>query len=232
MSKNEENKKSSIIIWSVGIGALLLVVFGVTFASSKKGEQNSSQKQNNSQAVQTDMKINSSDHVKGNKDAKVALIEYADYQCPACGTYYPLVKQIGLDYKDSVVLVSRNFPLKSLHKNGENSARAAEAANKQGKFWEMHDLLFERQKEWSDRDDVLKLFTQYAGELKLDTKQFTSDFSSKEVQQKIDLDAKSGTDAHIQGTPTFFLNGKKIEAPRSYEDFRQVIEDELAQVQK
>lgn len=221
MQKNEEGKKNSLVIWSIGIGILVLVVISIAFAASRKEEKDTSQTTQGSVAP-----LNPSDQVKGTKDGKLTLIEYSDFQCPACGTYYPIVKQIQLDYKD-LLFVYRNFPLKSLHQNAENAAHAAEAAGRQDKFWEMHDLLFERQKEWSDQKDITQIFDKYAQELKLDVKKFEQDRTSQEVKKKIEADSKSGSAAQVQATPTFFLNGKKIEAPRGYDEFRQVIEGAL-----
>lgn len=228
MNQKEEHKQKSLVIWLVGIGVLILVVIGVAFAASRKDDKG----KDVAQKQQGSVTVLPSDHSKGNQNAKITLIEYSDFQCPACGVYYPLVKQVYLDYKDSLILVSRNFPLKQLHKNAENAAHAAEAAAQQGKFWEMHDLLFERQKEWSDQADVKKIFVQYAKELKLDSQKFENDFSSREVQKKIDADYESGMKAGVNATPSFFLNGKKIDVPRDYQEFRQIIEDALSQTKQ
>src|SRR6185369_17631925 len=115
--------------------------------------------------------ITASEWSKGPKDAKVTLIEYGDFQCPACGTYYPMVKKINEEYGDKVLFVFRNFPLYTIHPNAGISAQAAEAAGLQGKYWEMYDLLFQKQDEWSSSNPakaVEEHFNGYAQSLGLD----------------------------------------------------------------
>lgn len=169
--------------------------------------------------------VASDDWKRGNDSAKAVLIEYSDFQCPACGSYYPLVKALHEEFGDSLLVVYRHFPLSQIHANAEPAGRAAEAAGKQGKFWEMHDLLFERQKEWSVDRNASGTFAAYAGALGLDTSRFINDFNSQEVKAEVAADYESGFRAGIAGTPTFFLNGKKIQNPRSYEEFKKVISE-------
>lgn len=168
--------------------------------------------------------ISSIDHYKGNKNAKVLFIEYSDLQCPACGAYYPLVKQLATDYGDSVAIVYRHFPLTQIHENAELAALASEAAARQDKFWEMHDKLFETQTSWSTERDPLTLFTNYAEELGMKPDQFQADIESEIVKQKVATDIASGNYNGVQGTPSFFINGQKIQNPRNYEQFRKVID--------
>src|SRR3989338_2093696 len=111
------------------------------------------------------LKIIENDWVKGNKEAKVTLIEYSDFQCPACGAYYPVVKQLNEEVGDKIVIAYRNFPLRQVHQNAQIAAQAAEAAGKQGKFWEIHDMLFENQKEWSSYVNAKEIFIKYAQSL-------------------------------------------------------------------
>lgn len=165
------------------------------------------------------------DWKRGNENAKVVLIEYSDFQCPACASYYPLVKALHDEFSDSLLVVYRHFPLSQIHTNADPAARAAEAAGKQGKFWEMHDLLFERQKEWSSDRNASGTFAAYAGMLGLDTNRFISDFNSPEVIERVRSDYQGGFRAGIAGTPTFFLNGKKIQNPRSYDEFKKIISE-------
>lgn len=156
------------------------------------------------------------DHVYGKADSKVVLFEYGDYQCPGCGTAYPVLKQVAEKYKDKIAFVFRNFPLYSAHANALAAATAAEAANQQGKFWEMHDLLYENQSDWNqlsstDRTDY---FVNQAATLGLDTTKFRAAFSDKNISQKIDFDVALGKKLGITGTPTIYVNDKNVSDQR------------------
>lgn len=161
--------------------------------------------------------------VRGNTNAAVTLVEYGDFQCPACASYYPLVKQLETDFDANAQFVFRHFPLKRTHPNAEIAAYAAEAAGKQGKFWEMHDVLFERQKEWSLKPNARGALRGYAEELGLNGEQFENDLSTEDVKNAVREDMESGLAAGVNATPTFFLNGVKLESPQSYEEFRTLI---------
>lgn len=206
------------LLW-VGIFVVTVaVIIGLAVASQKKGGEGKS-----TQSDSLTVEVSGMDHVKGNPMSKLILVEYSDFQCPACGVYYPLVKKLGEEYGNRIQIAYRNFPLTQLHKHAYRAAQAAESAGKQGKFFEMHDLLFERQSEWSELPDVNDRFAAFADELKLNKEQFKRDLDSKEVRDKIDADMKSGQSSGVQGTPTFYLNGVKIDNPRSYDEFKQVI---------
>ncbi|OGC46761.1 MAG: hypothetical protein A3A94_01955 [Candidatus Portnoybacteria bacterium RIFCSPLOWO2_01_FULL_43_11] len=161
--------------------------------------------------------ISSSDWIKGNKEAKTILVEYSDFQCPACAVYYPLVKKLIEDKGNSFQFTYRHFPLPQ-HKNAEQAAYAAEAAGKQGKFWEMHDLIFERQDDWAEAENAKDIFKEYAQSLELNIEQFNQDRDSQAVKDKVQKDYTSGLTNKVNATPTFFLNGEKIQ-PRSYDEF-------------
>jgi len=167
--------------------------------------------------------VSLNDWLKGNKDSSVTLVEYSDFQCPACKSYMPLIKQLLADYEDRVRFVYRHFPL-SQHKNAEPAAYASEAAGKQGKFWEMHDMIFDKQSEWAEKRNAEETFAEYAKTLGLDIAQFTQDTNNKELRDKVDADFKSGVSAGVNSTPTFFLNGKKMIQPRSVDEFKQQID--------
>jgi len=164
------------------------------------------------------------DQVKGNYLSTISLIEYGDFQCPACGYYAPMVQQISEEFGTKINVVSRNFPLNQIHKNAQITAQAAEAAGEQGKFWEMHDKLFETQKDWSESVNMQEVLVTYATELGLNIEQFNTDLQSAEIKTKIKNDYKSGVAAGVTGTPSYFLNGKKLDNPRSIEDFRAAVE--------
>ncbi|HVY67494.1 MAG TPA: thioredoxin domain-containing protein [Patescibacteria group bacterium] len=152
-----------------------------------------------------------SDHYLGSPQAKNVLIEYADMQCPACAAYSDMLKQVPGTFKDTV-FVFRYFPLVQIHQNAVESALAAEAAGAQGKYWEMHDILFAKQSDWESLSDPLDAFAQYAqsaGVANLD--QFKSDITSKKYLSKIEQDNNEALGLNLPGTPTFFFNGHVLQ---------------------
>lgn len=176
--------------------------------------------------------VSPTNHVMGSTANSVTLTEYGDYQCPGCGAYYPTVKQVVDLYKDRVQFQFRNLPLSEIHQHAIAGARAAEAANKQGKFWEMHDLLYENQQLWSESNNTMPLFDSYAKQLGMDSKKFDQDYSSKAVNDLINADLtafkKTG---NPKATPTFFLNGKKINPDNSVDAFQKLLDAALAKKQ-
>ena len=155
--------------------------------------------------------------LRGNASASAYLVEFSDYQCPACGAYEPLVEDVMKQYGDKLTLAYRNFPL-SQHEFAMEAAQAALAAKKQDKFWEYHDLLFANQDKFSSQE-----FTDLANQLELNMEQFKQDKDSQEVKDRIQKDVTAATTLHINATPTFFLNGKKL-TPHSGQDFINLIE--------
>lgn len=169
-------------------------------------------------------------HTQGSDKTGVVLIEYGDFQCPACGQYYPIVKEVKEKYKDQIIFQFRNFPLVQIHQNAFVAARAAEAASKQKKFWEMHDLLYENQQTWGAATSPNSFFANYAKQLNLDTTKFQQDMATSEVNDLINADIAEGQKIGANSTPTFVLNGKKVETnPRSIEEFYKLIDDAIAQ---
>lgn len=171
-----------------------------------------------------------SKHIEGKGAKNVTLVEYGDFQCPACGAYYPIVKSLVDKYQADIFFQFRNNPLESLHQNARAGSRAAEAASIQGKFWEMHDALYENQKSWEGSSDPLTLFTQYANQVGVkDITKFTADYKSTVVNSVINADLQSGQKYSITGTPTFILDGKKLETnPNSVVAFNKLIDDAIA----
>lgn len=143
-------------------------------------------------------------HTSGPKDAAVYLVEFSDFQCPACGQFYPTVKQLTEKYKDSLFFVYRNYPL-PIHPMAMPAARAAEAAMQQGKYWEMHDALFTGQEQLSDT-----FIASEAARLGLRMEAFNQDIKSKMIQDAIDTDVALGDSIGVNATPTFYLNGMKL----------------------
>lgn len=170
-----------------------------------------------------DSVVRDDDYSIGPKDAKVTLIEFADFQCPACKAAEPATQKLRDDYKDKVRFVFKQFPLPS-HNNGLNAALASEAAGEQGKFWEFHSLLFEKQEEWSTLANPTTEFEKYAESLNLDVAKFSKAYKEKTYSDKINTDKSDGIGLGVSATPTFFLNGEKIEGGLSYDEFKQKIE--------
>lgn len=154
------------------------------------------------------------DHVEGRtENPKVTLIEYGDFQCPGCGNIFPVVKELKDEYKDQLTFIFRNMPLTNLHPNALAAATAAEAAGLQGKYFEMHDLLFQTQPSWSgaSASERTQIFENYAQQLGLNLDQYKSDVSKQEITTKINRDISTGrNNFSVNSTPTFILNGQKI----------------------
>ena len=154
------------------------------------------------------------DRVLGNANTKVVLIEYGDFQCPACAAAHPGLKTIMNEYGNSVALVYRNFPLTNIHPNAKAAAAAAESAGQQGKYWEMHDLIYEGIDNWGNLTgaDRTSLFAEYAKSLGLDETQFKADLESEAVGLKIAFDQAIAKKIGVKSTPTFYLNGTIIDS--------------------
>ena len=146
--------------------------------------------------------VKTRDHVLGSPDAPVTLMEYADYQCPYCGMAYPIVKQLRHRLGENLCLVFRNFPLTEIHPFAEGAAEAAEAAGAQGKFWEMHDTLYENQEALA-----IENLIAYAKQLQLDVPRFVSELEGRAYAGRVREDFLSGVRSGVNGTPTFFING-------------------------
>jgi len=164
-----------------------------------------------------------------NVSPKAVLVEFGDYQCPACGAYSPLVTKLLNDYSGSINLVFRNYTLPQ-HANSMVAAQSAEAAGLQGKFWEMHDKIYSSQTEWSDAKDPKAIFDSYAQGFGLDMTKYDSDFNSQVVKDKIQADKNDGNLLNINATPTFFINGSKIDSlPGSYDALKNIVQSAIDQ---
>lgn len=175
--------------------------------------------------------LTENDWIQGNPDATITLIEYSDFQCPACARSYKLTEEIMDEFGGHIKFAYRHFPLKTIHDKAQLAAQAAEAAGLQGKFWEMYEMLFDYQTTW-DRlsvNDAENQFIGYASDIGLDQKQFIEDLHSKEVEEAVDIDFQSAIDGGLNATPTFFLNGEKITTPRDLEEFRTLIRTAIEQ---
>jgi protein-disulfide isomerase len=219
-------------IWFI-IGFLILVVAGVVIAGaySSLSSSGSGTTVPAGFVATTVAAVTSTDWTMGDASSSVSVIEYGDYECPACGEYNPVVKQLITNYGNHVLFVFREFPLYTIHPNAGVSAEAAEAAGLQGKFWEMHDLLYANQNTWPTKDPkqvTAQYFNGYAQSLGLNVAKFDSDMNSTQVADKIAADVTSGNAANIDHTPTFFVNLKQIPNPMDYAGFKSVLDAALA----
>lgn len=172
-------------------------------------------------------------HIRGNTESNVVLTEYADFQCPYCAAFYPVVEQVVEKYQNDIKFEYRNLPLSTTHPNAFAASRAAEAAGLQSDeaYWNMVGILFENQDSWSGSSNPQTIFEQYAQQLGLDVEKFKTDFASSAVNDRInaDISAFNATGAEMS-TPTFFLNGKEISLSEgTVEEFSELIDEALAE---
>lgn len=210
---------------------LVVAIIGfVIFALTRPDESTSSTKTtSNRPKVEADVAKLSDGNFSGPSDAKVVVAEFGDYQCPACGKYHPVLKDDILPkYDGKIKFVFLNYPL-PIHKNAQAAAQAAEAAALQGKFWKMHDILYERQADWEKQSDPKGKFEGYAKEIGLDLDKFKQDYASQKVADIINNQAALGDAFNIPGTPTFYVNGKQVDNSKGDANLRQMIEEALAQ---
>lgn len=195
---------------------LVLLVFGGLVAFNKIQTANSP-------------KSEGSRNVYGLQESHVKLVEYVDFQCEACKAYYPTMKEIKEKYKDQVTIQIKHLPIASSHPYAKMAAGYAESAAKQGKFFEMHDKIFEGQTLWQSAADPKQYFNTYAEELGLDMDRLQSDLTSTEISAIINTDSDEARSLGATGTPTFVLNGKKIEPGNSVEEISKILDEALSQ---
>jgi len=209
MKKMSSRRIAQIIL--VGVVIVILILLAKAGSGSPSG-------------VEGDPRdVRADDWVKGGATAAVTIMEYADFQCPACRTYDAwLQKIVDEDFSGKVRLVYRYFPLPS-HKNARVAAHAAEAAGRQGKFWPMHDTLFSEQQEWQDLSNPREKFVEYAKKFNLNIDQFSKDMNDGAVADRVERDYYSGEQMRVDATPTLFINGVKAESPGNYESLKKLI---------
>ncbi len=227
--KQERSKK--VLLW-IGIGVVLMAGIGVLYWAVSQEDISSNEK--------LQVSPSTTDKSYGNIDSEIELVEYGDFQCPACKSVYPLIKEVKEEYKNDVHFAYRHYPLPRIHPNAEVAAYASEASANQGKFWEMHDLLFENQSDWNElsEEEARNKMIDYARELELDIEQFEVDIDSSEVKDVVKKDQKSGDKAKVAGTPSFFLNGKVVDNISDIRDhldealnLNSALEDQIIEIQ-
>jgi protein-disulfide isomerase len=198
---------------AVGVVSVLVVVIGVFALSGSEQTLD----------VTKDNLVREDSQVLGNKDAKVVIVEFSDFQCPACRAAHPIVKQVAKEYGDKILFVYRHFPLISAHPFAIKAAEAAEAAGEQGKFWEYHNILFDNQENLKT-DDLKK----YAEQLGLDMTKFNDALDSGKFKEKVTNDLDEGQALGVSATPTFFINNEKHQGVLDFNQFKKIIEEELS----
>lgn len=204
-----------ILLSQLFIGLLI-----ISFACDKAPEnQSAAVSSNSNQATSTSID-------QPEIEAKVTLVKYSDYQCPACKYFVPFEHQLKEDYGDDIKIIVKNFPL-SMHPYAHVAARSSEAARKQGMYQEMHDMIFEGQEQWSS-GNAEAIFIGYARALGMNVEQFQQDMNSADMNRIVMSDRREGLELGVGSTPTFFINGEKMESnPSTYSAFKAVIEEYL-----
>jgi protein-disulfide isomerase len=159
------------------------------------------------------------DHIQGPADAAVTLVEYGDYECPYCGAAYPIIKEVQARMGERLRFVFRNFPISTSHPHAEQAAEAAEAAASQGRFWPMHDLLYENQSRLRDQD-----LHAYAEKLQLDIEPFDKEMADHVHAERVREDFMSGVRSGVNGTPTFYINGARHDGSYDVETLLAALE--------
>jgi len=206
------------LFWICFVAVLGLILWGLIVAMNKESGTPGSN-------LGTPMPITAADHVRGPENAPVTLIEYADYQCPACGSFNSVIERVIANSSTTLRFVTRHFPLVQ-HRNAVIASQAAEAAGKQSKYWDMAALLYDNQTAWENlsNNEATKLFKGYAERLTIKVDQYETDFNSAEIKAKIDGDRADGRKIGVSGTPTFFVNGVSIANPSNYDAFKKIID--------
>jgi protein-disulfide isomerase len=234
MSSNPEGAKRSLPFIIIG-GVLVAVIVAVFLMSRQNNNNLNVPAQSNASAnaarltPRTPLTGAPNPHVRGVESAAVTLEEFGDFECPACGGLDPGLRNISKDYGDRVRLVFREFPLQ-MHKYSFIAARAAEAAGVQGKFWEMHDMLYDHQEDWKDAPEPRDIFNSYAAKLGLDVEKFKTDLERQDLADRIKQDYDRGVSLNVRGTPTLFVNGEELMPGKlpTEQDIRRAIDTALA----
>lgn len=233
--KSNSGQANKATIWFVVI--FLVVITAVVIVAGAYSSGSSSNNVSSTFVATTAPAITASDWTEGNPNAKVSLVEYGDFECPACGEYFPVMQQLFQNYSSTVLFVFRNFPLTTIHPFAQISSQAAEAAGLEGgasKYWAMHDLLYEDQADWSTNSAltpaqvVSQYFDGYAQSIGLNVNTFNEDINATSVLEKIQDDVNGGDAAQIGHTPTFFVNLTQIPNPQGLSDFEALLNAAIA----
>lgn len=234
MESKSNNNNSGTPLLIIGAVFLVVLIGGWWFYSNSKSKPIVATNTATNTPVNPALEYNSAppgaqpSHILGSQTATVTVEEFADYQCPACGDKYPVIKQINSLYNNRIKFIFRNFPLAQAHPKAYDAAVAAEAAGMQNKFWDMQNLLFTKQAEWSVSTDHRKVFSDYAQQIGLDVPKFQADSLGLPAKQRIDNDLERARALKVGSTPTVFINGSPIAFNQmTVEGMRQIIDAEL-----
>jgi protein-disulfide isomerase len=217
LKQEERNRLMTKVGWILGAIVIIVLAFWgiIQFTGSS---------QQGPDLITKMPPVTNNDLQTGSRNSKVTLTEYADFQCPGCGAYHPVVKQLLQAFNGKIHFVYRTFPLTQVHQNALAAAEAAIAASKQAKFWEMHDMLYEHQADWSGSQNPQSVFDRYAQSIGLNINQFHKDSTDAKTKKFIMDEENAGVAVGVNSTPTFFLNGKQIQTPQSFDAFKQTIQ--------
>jgi len=205
----------------LGIGLITIVILiGAVFLLPKGS---STLTGNTIQPEDEKLLVKNDSNKTGAVSASIKIVEFGDYQCPACGAVHPTLKRLTIDYKDKIMFVFRNFPLPQ-HMNAKVAAEAAEAAGEQNKYWEMHDMLYENQDKWADSTKPLDIFSVYAKELDMNIEKFKKAVQGLKFDEKIQSDINDGNSLGVNSTPTIFINNTKYEGVPDYDSLKKIVD--------
>ena len=228
--KTGRRKKPSVAKPLAALAAAVVVALGVAFYLQRSADDQAASAPAPG-SRNTGPLISPQGWSKGNSQARAVLVEFVDFQCGACAAASSRVANIARKHGSRLKIVFKHHPMQRAHGNAMIAAQAAEAAGLQFKFWEMHDLLLQRQHEWAKVPDAQTLFLRYAAELQLNPARFRRDVWSREVREKINRDILEGQMAQVRSVPAFFLNGKPIPNNRDEFEFEQSIVDGIRSLQ-
>jgi protein-disulfide isomerase len=221
-AQTKTSSAKPLVLLAVGVAAALGIAM---FLSSGEAETNPPTLDT---AVVADL-AGGGGHVRGAENPAVTLIEYGDYECPHCAEFHPIVTELMRRMPNELALEFHHYPL-PVGPNSVTASLAAEAAGEQGRYWEMHDAIFETQRQWTGRPDGVEVFTSMAGQLGLDTERFREDLQSDEIQSRVVADRMRGNNLNITGTPTFFINGRRLDyLPASVDEFEAILRSVMGQ---
>ncbi|MDQ3093720.1 MAG: DsbA family protein [bacterium] len=216
-------KRVVIIVLIVAVAIL-----GLNFLSKSSEDKVNNDPNNKASATQSGIEARSFG------TGPVEVVEYADFQCPGCASFFPVVSQVKEANKDKITFKFKHFPLQTIHPNARAAHRAAQAAANQGKFWELHDLLYQNQTSWNNSTNAAGIFETFAGQIGLDMERYQADVASSDTNSVINADVAEAGTKNVTGTPTFFIDGKEISVQdlQTVEAFTKKIDEAFAAKQQ
>ncbi len=219
------------VITGIGIVTLIIIIIGAVFLSNgsvgSTTSSSSSTQELDSTKASNSLLVPKGSFQSGPSNAPVTFVEFGDFECPGCGAMYPIVKQLKQQYGNKINLVFRNFPLVQIHKNAMIGAQAAVAAGQQGKFWPMHDILYDNQDTWATSSNPKSYFDTYAKKIGLNVSKFDEALNSNAVIDQVNKDEADGNTLQVNETPTFYINQRHFVGNYTYTDLKSAIDSQL-----